>query len=55
LRQESGAYHVKQKLGFELKRNNFVVVSSGNPIARKLANGWQDNEKETWVFHKKNF
>jgi hypothetical protein len=42
-------------LGFEVERNNFVVVSGVNPNARKLANGWQDNEKESWIFHKKNF
>ncbi len=37
LRWGSGAYEIKQQLGFELETNNFIVVSSGNPILGKLS------------------
>jgi len=37
LRWGSGAYEIKQQLGFELETNNFIVVSSGNPILRKFS------------------
>ena len=33
----SGAYELKQRLGFELVRNNYVTFSTGNPQLRWLA------------------
>ena len=33
----SGAYNVKQQLGFEVDANDFIVISSGNFILQKLS------------------
>lgn len=37
LRWGSGAYEIKQQLGFELEANDFVAIASGNPILRKVS------------------
>lgn len=37
LRWGSGAHDVKRKLGFETEDNNFIVISSGNPLLRRIS------------------
>ena len=37
LRWGSGAYNVKQQLGFEVEANNFIVISSRNSILQRLS------------------
>ncbi|MBI5932218.1 MAG: N-acetyltransferase [Chloroflexi bacterium] len=37
LRWGSGAYEVKQQLGFEMESNEYIVIASGNPFVRKIS------------------
>jgi hypothetical protein len=41
LRGGSGAYELKQSLGFETEANQYAVVTTGNSVLRWLGRRWQ--------------